>query len=448
MNLLPIFLLWCSLFAVLGSLVGGIAGLIPGLHPNTLASVLNAFPIALFSSILPVDVDSVPILFGCFLVSLLLSHSMTEIIVTATMGVASDDTIVALLPSQRLHALGRGDLVIECTLIGGLGAVLTFSFLLFPLRIVFGSPIGLYSFLKPLLGIILIAICAFVMSSSRNYLRIFYSFQFFIIAGILGIIVLTLKIPSSLSIDIFGNFWSDESSNFLLPVFTGFFAIPGLIHPMTSTTKGDLGKIPIEKIEINKIKPLFKSLIPAVLGGWLPGITNAYATSLIMHRKRENAETIVSACAYIVTYSATNIGGSLNSILAMATISRYRNGILESIGDHFSYGQLLWSDIEHPPISILAFLWAACIGAIIGTFLCRRLGGRILKIPSIAQKEILRLSLLIFIISLVLLISGPIGVLLLFSCFALAVGAIRFSVSRIHLMGFMIVPAIAYFLTN
>ena len=448
MSLFPLLILWCSLFALLGSLVGGIAGLVPGLHPNTLASVFSTFPIFLLLCSSPIGSDAGPILFGCFLVGLLLSHSMTEIIVTATMGVASDDTIVALLPSQRLHAMGRGDLVIECTLIGGLGAVILFTVIMLPIRIVLGSPIGLYSLIKPMLGLILIAICTIVLFSGRNLMTIICSFQIFFCAGILGMLVLTLQIPSALSHQIFGQIWSAESSDFLLPAFTGFFAIPGIILPRISTMRMNLDRAPVEEIRIGRIKPLLRSLIPATLVGWLPGITNAYATSLIMMWKKEKSQGIVSSCAYIITYSATNIGGSLSSIIALATISRSRNGILQAIDEHFPFGQLLWSDIAHPQISILAFLWAGCIGAIVGAYLCKRFGSRILKIPSLAQKRILRFSLIVFIFSLVLLISGPVGTLLLLTCFALAIWAVRNRVSRIHLMGFMLIPAIAYFLSN
>src|SRR5512136_1553389 len=123
---------WCSIIALLGSLVGAFAGLVPGLHPNTLATVFSGFPLtALGLAALVVcfrmPIDSAPLLLGCFLIGVLMAHSITEIIPTAMLGITDDETVISLLPSQRLYSLGRVDLVIESVVIGGLGALLLFS---------------------------------------------------------------------------------------------------------------------------------------------------------------------------------------------------------------------------------------------------------------------------------------------------------------------------------
>ncbi|HUW43100.1 MAG TPA: tripartite tricarboxylate transporter permease, partial [Thermoplasmata archaeon] len=213
-----LFLLaWCSIAALLGSLVGAFAGLVPGLHPNTLATVFSGFPQAVLAlSVLAVGfqmpVDSGPLLLGCFLIGLLMAHSLTEIIPTAMLGITDDETIVSLLPSQRLYSLGRADLAIESVIVGGLGALLLFAILLLPMRWVMGTPVQLYSSMKPFMGLLLAGISAYVILSQRDWNKILKSIAIFLLSGMLGITVLTVQLPVLATDLIAGGIWKVDSS--------------------------------------------------------------------------------------------------------------------------------------------------------------------------------------------------------------------------------------------
>jgi putative membrane protein len=448
-------LVFCSIFALMGSLLGGMTGLVPGLHPNAVAVMLAGFPqlFAVFTigdgsgSLEPAISSSM--FLGCFLIGVLMGHSMTEIIPTAMLGVSDDETVVAQLPSQRLYGLGRSDLVIEAAVVGGLGAVALFALLFVPTRLLMGQPIGLYSAIRPFMGFLLIGISAFVLLSSRHQKRFLLSVASFILSGMIGIVVLTLQLPTQMTMSAFSGAWPVDSSSFLLPAFSGFFAVPALIFHSGNRAPPDSGFTSGERIQAPVGKPLLRSLLPSILVGWIPGITNAYALSFVSPRRRDNRHSIGSAYQYLITYTATNVGGSLQSIIALATIFRARNGTLEAINDNFTNSVLGWFQGLEPPIAIIAFIWAACIATVVGTWSCMLLGRRAMRVSSPGKSfKLIRATILSFILLLVFLASGPVGLLVMVSCATLGAWSIFKGVPRVHLMGFLIVPVIVYFLLN
>jgi len=442
----------CSFSALLGSIVGSLTGLMPGLHPNSLASFFAAFPqlFALFL-LLSAPFPSVPysaeILFGCFLIGVLVSHSITEMIPTSTMGIADSDSISVLLPVQKLYSMGRADLISECVILGSLGALLIFTLSFYPIRIIMGSPGGLYSLLEPYLGVLLLAISVSVLLSESAPWRILRAAALFIVSGTIGVFVLTFDALSNINQSIFGGRWVGDPSIYFLPVFSGFFALPSLLMSQKETAIGIKhapGLIPY----FHKAKALLRSIIPMLLVGWIPGITNSYATRLSRKSYEFESRSLGSICSYVVTYSATNIGGSLQSIIALATILRARNGILESIKENLPRDPLVWTDPLSMPVTFLSLSWSATISVVLGIFLFRFLCERMLGRHEMSWFKGLRMPITLFILTLSALTSGPIGLLLSFTCYLLALCALRLSVSRVHLMGFLLVPVMIYFLTG
>jgi len=454
MSFLLSLLFLCSLFAIMGSLVGGVAGLVPGLHPNTIAAILAGFPqLFAFSSMLDGagqsgQLSAPAVLLGSFLVGVLMGHSLTEIIPTAMLGVSNDDTIVVQLPSQRLYALGRADLVLEAAVIGGIGSIGLSALIFIPTRLVMGSPVGLYAALKPMMGLLLLGISIFVLSRSGSGRKVILSTAVFLSSGAIGLFVLSLQIPTQFALSIFGDAWPADPSSFLLPAFSGFFAVPALVF---SSEGGDRPRPPQtsgRRPRLSLPRSLFRSMLPSILVGWIPGITNAYAASLASPRRQADGRSIESAYRYLVTYSATNVGGSLQSIIAMATIFRARNGTLEAINDHFSFSALGWFDPLQPPVVILSFFWSACIAAVVGIWSCRYFGRRILCHPQGRSFKFVRPAVLLFISSVVLWSSGPVGLLLMLSCFSLGAWSLLHGAPRIHLMGFLLLPVMIFFFNS
>jgi len=264
----------------------------------------------------------------------------------------------------------------------------------------------------------------------------------------LGLIVLTIQLPTQMTVSMSGGIWPGDPSSFLLPAFSGFFAVPALLFSSGNKTESRCLFSSGERMRTPLGKPLLRSLFPSLLVGWIPGITNAYATSLVTIKRRAECRSIESSFQYLVTYSATNVGGSLQSIVAMATIFRARNGTLEAINDHFSNSVIGWFEGFEPPMAIISFIWAACIAAVVGAWSCMFLGRRVLGGSSGKSFKIVRISMMVFILILVLWSSGPVGLLVLFTCFILGAWSLFNSAPRVHLMGFLLVPVIIYFLSN
>lgn len=451
MDVLGFVLIGCSLAASLGGIVGSLTGLLPGLHPNTLASFFGAFPqlIVLFvflsSSFSPIPYSS-QILFGCFLLGVLISHSMTEMIPTSALGIADGDSISVLLPTQRLFSMGRADLIAECVVLGSVGALLLFTLSFYPVRCVMGSPGGLYALIEPYLGEIVLAICIVILLSESVPKRVAYASILFALSGIIGMVILTLDIPSYINRALFGDRWVGDPSIYFLPAFSGFFALPSLLLSRKASHFTVSPATPLSIPRFSRPKALMRSLFPMILVGWIPGITNSYATRLSERGPELRQPSTESICSYLVTYSATNIGGSLQSIIALSTILRARNGILDSIKNNVSFDVLLWLDPSTLPLAFLSFAWASVIAIALGVLLFRALCRRMLERRDMRWFNGLRVPIMMFILLLSLLTSGPIGLLVSFTCFLLALLAIKMNISRVHLLGFLLVPVIAYFL--
>lgn len=450
MDALLFVLAGCSFSALLGATVGSLTGLMPGLHPNSLASFFAAFPqlLGLFF-FLSAPFASVPysaqILFGGFLIGVLVSHSMTEMIPTSAMGIADGDSISVLLPVQRLLSMGRADLIAKCVILGSAGAVLIFTLSFYPVRLAMGDPGGLYSLIEPYLGAMLLAICAAVLLSESAFGRIMRASVLFVLSGVIGVFVLTLDAPSQINHALFGARWAGDASIYFLPAFSGFFALPSLLLSRKDSAV-DARRAPIVVPRFSRSGALLQSVLPMMLVGWMPGITNSYATRLSRKDSDQPSRSLSSICSYVVTYSATNIGGSLQSIIALATILRARNGILESVKGSIPYDALLWADPGTMPVAFISLAWSSVISAFLGAVLFKTMCRRMLGRPNMKWFKGLRAPIILFILLLSAVTSGPIGLMILFTCFLLALLAIRMRTSRVHLMGFLLVPVIVYFM--
>lgn len=447
-------LLFCALSASFGSVIGCFTGLMPGLHPNTVAILFVSIPglTAFFGMIAQSAGHQTgaagAIIAGAFLVGVLFSHSFVEIIPTAKMGIIGDDTAVALLPSQRLFAVGRGDLIVDAVTIGGLGAVGLFAIVLFPIRAVMGDPLGLYACMNPSMSLLLIGICALVLYGESRRGRLGKSLILFVLSGLLGLFVLRFQVPYIVTNILFKSAWDSCESSFLLPVFSGFFAIPAVILS-SGSRHGEPGVVRSREIlggESQVMRPLMRGVIPSLLVGWIPGITNAYATALSFSFGRGRSRHILDSYRYLITYSAVNIGGALNALLALATIDRSRNGTLEAISSFLNQDSTAWSSLQEPPFSLIFFLLAACIASVIGAAFSVVIGGRILRAGGSGPGRLTRYAIVSFLLGLILWSSGPIGYAVLFPCVLLGCWAIVSGSPRIHLMGFLLLPVIAYFL--
>ena len=178
----------------LGVLLGLIAGLLPGLHPNTtipmiigLSSVFGPLPTAII------------------LVSSGVINTFTNFIPSILLGAPEESTALGVLPGHKLLLEGRGYEAIKLCVVGSLGGVL-FAVMTLPF-FVFIIP-KLYEVIRPHVHWLLISVIGYLIIE-ENGRYVLYAFGYFMLAGILGMVVL-----NSL-----GDF-------VLFPLLTGLFGLP------------------------------------------------------------------------------------------------------------------------------------------------------------------------------------------------------------------------------
>jgi len=96
------------LFALAGCVLGVLTGLFPGLHVNTVALIALALP----------GQNSLGLI--VLIASMSTVHTFVDFIPSLLLGVAGNDTFLAILPGHRLLLQGKGLVAVKLTIAGGL----------------------------------------------------------------------------------------------------------------------------------------------------------------------------------------------------------------------------------------------------------------------------------------------------------------------------------------
>ena len=171
-----VLLIAVILFTLIGSGFGIITGLIPGIHVNNIALLVLALQASLVSFALgfleawePSNFD-IAIIITSLIIGCLITHTFLDIIPSVFLGAPEEDTALSVLPGHRLMLAGRGYEAIKCSALGSFGSVLVALIVLFPARLLMGSPVYAYEKLLPFIPFILISIVTLLILSERGEL--------------------------------------------------------------------------------------------------------------------------------------------------------------------------------------------------------------------------------------------------------------------------------------
>ena len=265
-----------------------------------------------------------------------------------------------------------------------------------------------YELIKQSMFLILAITSLFLIISDENK---FLAFIIFMFSGFLGIASMNLPIQQP-----------------LLPLLTGLFGCSTLI---TSISK----KVEIPKQEISKpfsrknFKTILASVFVSPLCSFLPGIGSNQAAiiSYEILRKIEKQDFL-----FLI--------GSINTIImslsfvTLYAINKARTGSAVFIGQLTPLSPKIL-------LIILSTILASGILASFSTLFFAKIFAKHITKFSYAKISII---VLLFIFALVLIISKPLGILVLFSSTLLGLTAIQFNVRRTQLMGCLILPAIFF----
>ena len=429
------------LFTLMGVGFGIITGLIPGIHVNTVALLLMvSAPLSIgfashVSEIMSVPPEYAVFLISCLIVGNLITHTFLDFIPSALFGAPDEDMALSVLPAHRMVLEGRGMDAIRLSAGGSIRAVLMALLLLFPAFLFFG-PAGGYLFLRPYTAYILILIVSVLIIGEYRKGRMFpvYATAIFLLSGLFGWVVLT------------GNLFGSEpliaepmrESAPLFSGLTGLFGLASLIQSL-----GVAGLEPGDERDRKSEKSMLKSSLIGTLAGalvgWFPGVTSASATVLAsdISRKTDGED-------FIVSMSAVNTSNAFFVILALFVIGKARSGAIGVVKALTMPG--MWTGSGAPPAFLFLLLFSGVVAGAFAYPLTLLFGSFFLRRMERWNYSRLNTCILLFVLSLILILAGPVGVFV--ASIAAMMGLIPplSGVSRVHLMGFLILPTILYFI--
>lgn len=420
-------LVGASLFGVF---LGTLTGLLPGFHPNNVAFILLSLTPLLVVGTSPLPADTLLLLLASSILAASLTNTFLNFLPAVFIGAPEDDTALSLLPAHRLLLEGRAYEATVLSALGSFGAVL-FSFLFItPFYLLFSSVHG-YELLRGVMLYLLIGIAALLILTEsfsermEAYQAILLSSSVFLLSGCFGLVILEMPVYAPFAF----------RSTMLFPALTGLFGLSTILFSLFYTPE-----IPPQRIEEPVLERggILKSVISGSIFGTLvsilPGITSAHATVMAMLARRTQEPGQV-----IMTLSGVNTADVIFCLVGLFVISRARSGTTIAIS------RLLEVPAWHgafPPLELVYLLIAALIASPCSFFMTKYLGKYFsVHIATLPYRRLL-IGILIFLLVLVYLFTGWLGLLVLLIGTLIGLIPIYLGVRRSTCMGVLLVPII------
>lgn len=388
---------------LIGVLLGVFTGLIPGIHTN----LISVFLISLSPFLLGfVGVESLIVL----IVAMGLTNSFVDIIPSIYLGAPNEDNALSILPGHKMLLEGKGHEAIVYTIVGSTIAVLLFLILspLFYITI----PL-IEGFLEKMMAFFLIWAAIFLIYREKE--SKFKSIIIFLLAGFLGIASMNLNVNQP-----------------LLPLLTGLFGTSSLIFSIA--TKSNIPKQITEKVKIKwkEIKkPTLATAITSPICSFLPGMgasQSAIIGSEILGEMKPKS--------FLVLIGSTNTLVLSISFLVLLLTGKKRTGLAGAISE------IAKIDLKLFMLIVLTIITTA----VISIFVTIKLSKIFAKIVEKIDYELLSKIIILFLLIVILLISGFTGVLVLLTSTILGLTCAYFNVRKGFLMGCLLIPTILFYL--
>ena len=411
-----LFILYMSL---LGAAIGTFSGMVPGIHVNTLAAMMLAgYPLLskMLSSFIPDDM--LPICVASCIMSASIVHSFVDYVPSVFIGAPDPDDVISALPGHRLLLEGKGMVAVRSAAIGSCVGACVSIILAIPLQMVLMS--GLSDYLDSITAIVLVAVILIMILHERDPAKMIWCVSVILLSGLLGLVCMDLDIPADGMI---------VGGTLLFPMLTGLFGMPAMLqslrNPVICHQKDDV-RYPVGPL------PGVKGVITGVLTGWFPGITSTTGAILSDSVTPERSpEGFISMIASIGTSAA------IIMLVTMSITGKGRSGTMIIIGD------ILGSSVVGPlNICFLLLLLTASFAAFLGyvsTIYCGKVMSRIVNH---VDTILLNRACIVLVVILVILMTGPYGLLILVISTALGFLPIKAGIGRVYLTGCLLIPAL------
>lgn len=415
----PAVIAVCTIMCLAGCLLGLFSGIVPGIHVNTLSSLLLvAYPSlqAILSDYS--DPEWTAISVACCVMSASIVHSFVDFVPSVFIGAPDDADAVAVLPGHRLLLEGEGMRAVRAAASGSMVGASCAIILAVPLQRIMLTSIG-----ENVDGlsqaVALIATCVIILGSGKGR-SIQWCAVSFTVSGIWGMILGDLDIG-------FDGMLGEGTVMF--PLLSGLFGIPMLLSSSKRASipdQRDSGKDPTGMV------PGIRGVLMGCLAGWFPGITSTVGASMsACVFKERSSEEFIANVASIGTVT------SILSVVALTVSGSGRSGtaiVLRELCGESLYG--------FASTCFLVLMVASALASLIGFYLTIWSGKMMSRAVSGIDARKVNICVLFLTTSLVLLLTGPGGLIVL--AISTVIGFIpqSFGISRITLCGCLVMPVL------
>lgn len=390
------------LFLCLGTAVGIFTGLIPGIHINMVGSIIASSSLLIISSINPIYLV-------VFIVSMSITHVFVDFIPSIFLGAPEDGTELSVLPGHEMLKKGLGLQAVQLASFGCLIGLFIFIIMIFPLSF-FAKSFAESALGPKLIPLVLIFISLNVVFSEDKKLSALFAF---ILCGAFGLIVLNLDLRSP-----------------LVPLLTGLFGASGVLLSIKTKTKIEPQKTG-EKIRIKKFKPILASAVFSPLSLFFPALSSGQIAVIGNRFSKSNKEEFLFMLGII------NVLAMSFSFLALFLISKTRTGSAVAVKEL----------IGVPETNLFVLIVLVIIfSGIFSFFITKFLSKRFLSLLEKTNYTKVSFFVLIVMSLITFIASGLFGLLVLIVSTATGFYCISMKVSRINMMGCLLVPTIIFYL--
>jgi len=394
------------LLVFVGIAIGVFAGLTPGIHVNTTIPIIMSLSFLLPS----------PYYLAVLVVATAVTEMFIDYIPSIFLGAPEADTSLSVLPGHRLLLEGRGYEAIKLTILGGVGGLLVSLIFIAILANYFQL---LYTVTRPFVQYLIIGVMLFMIVTEKKLKKMLSSVLILSITGIFGVLVLNSSLVPAQEV--------------LFPSLTGLFGLSTLIVSIfersTIPEQKEDSRMLIGKKEI--AKSLILASIAGIIVGFLPAVGISEAGTMVQYLGGSGESR-----SFLVTISGINVANDVFSLVSLFLVGNPRSGA--SVAIQGILGELIFFDV-------LYLVGVIMLTAGIAAFLTKYLGRVIPKYLEKVNYKLLIISVIIFISGLVLFLTNPFGLLILFTSTSLGLLCNFLEIRRSHCMGILLIPSLLFF---
>lgn len=281
-----------------------------------------------------------------------------------------------------------------------------------------------------------------------------FSILIFLLSGFIGLLLLGSHRIMSHNIYPIPLLNISSETVFMLPLFTGLFGFPGLLLSLLTKTKVPVQKTKNVSVKLSpkrKVRGIFTGTIAGGLVGFYPGIGASSGTVVARlvsgkDEEKESKKDMRGRKEFIIAVAGVDMANAVFSIVALFVLLKTRSGAMHAVYQITQESIFLWEPVTNVPLPLTLMLLSVIISSIIAFLLTLYFGRIYANLCNRIPYRKLVIGVIVFLTIMVFLFSGTMGLLVAGICLCIGMLPPLLGISRVHLMGCLLLPVILYFL--